>query len=126
MEHHEADYPVYAAIIRLLLLTGCRKREIITLRWKEYREGHLHLADSKTGPRMVWLSSPARRILEKQPRTSQWVFPSSKTGMPVGRSAVECFWTRLRSETGLEDVRLHDLRHYSRIRLIPGILGMNS
>ncbi len=48
------------AIIRPLLLTGCRKQEIATLQWKEYRECHLHLSDTKTGPRMVWPSSPAR------------------------------------------------------------------
>ena len=120
LERHEGAHPMHVAIIRLLLLTGCRKREIVTLRWKEYREGHLHLADSKTGPRMVWLSFPARRILEERPRTSQWVFPSDRTGNSVGMSSVERFWMRLRSEAGLKDVRLHDLRHYSRIRLIPG------
>ena len=111
LEHYEGDHPMYVAIIRLLLLTGCRKREIVTLRWKEYREGHLHLEDSKTGPRMVWLSSPARRILEEQPRRSQWIFPSSSTGDSVGMSTVERFWMRLRLEVGLTDVRLHDLRH---------------
>ncbi len=111
LERHENDHPMYVAIIRLLLLTGCRRREIVTVRWTEYREGHLHLGDSKTGPRMVWLSSPARRILEAQPRTSQWVFPSRSTGNSVGMSSVELFWKRLRSEAGLKDIRLHDLRH---------------
>ena len=111
LERHEGAHPMYVAIIRLLLLTGCRKREIVTLRWPEYREGHLHLTVSKTGPRMVWLSSPARRILEAQPRTSQWVFPSRSTGNSVGMSSVERSWKRLRSEAGLKDVRLHDLRH---------------
>ena len=58
LEQHEGDRPMYVAIVCLLLLNGRRLREIVTLRWKEYREGHLHLEDSKTGPRMVWLSSP--------------------------------------------------------------------
>ncbi len=102
---------MYVAIVRLLLLTGCRKREIVTLRWREYREGHLHLEDSKSGPRMVWLSSPARRILKELPRTSPWVFPSSRTGNSVHVETVEFFWRRLRSEVNLQDVRLHDLRH---------------
>ena len=108
---NEDAHPMYVAIIRLLLLTGCRLSEIVTLRWKEYREGHLHLQDSKTGPRMVWLSSPARRILEEQSRTTPWVFPSSRTGKAVGLSAVERFWMCLRSDVRLQDVRLHDLRH---------------
>ncbi len=111
LERHESDYPMYAAIVRLLLLTGCRRSEIVTLRWKECRDGHLHLADSKTGPRMVWLSSPARRILEGQPQKSQWIFPSSSSGKPVSMSTVERFWRNMRSEIGLQDVRLHDLRH---------------
>ena len=111
LAQHEVACPMYVAIVRLLLLIGCRKREIVTLRWREYREGHLHLEDSKTGPRMVWLSSPAQRILEEQPRTSEWVFPSRSTGNSVGMSSVERFWMRLRSEAGLKDVRLHDLRH---------------
>ena len=111
LEHHEGDHPMQVAIIRLLLLTGCRRREIVTLRWKEYREGHLHLADSKTGPRMVWLSSPARWILEEQPRTSQWIFPSCRNGNSIHVETVECFWRRLRSKADLKDVRLHDLRH---------------
>ena len=111
LEHHESGFPMYVAIVRLLLLTGCRKREIVTLRWREYREGHLHLEDSKSGPRMVWLSSPARRILKELPRTSPWVFPSSRTGNSVHVETVEFFWRRLRSEVNLQDVRLHDLRH---------------
>ena len=111
LQHHEAPHPMYVAIIRLLLLTGCRRREIVTLRWKEYREGHLHLEDSKTGPRMVWLSSPARRILDEQPQMTPWVFPSSRTRKSVNASTVEHFWRRLRFNAGLKDVRLHDLRH---------------
>ena len=111
LEHHEGNHPMYVAIVRLLLLTGCRRREIVTLRWREYREGHLHLDDSKTGPRMVWLSSPARRILDERPRTSPWVFPSTTTNRSVEVSTIQYFWQRLRSEADLTDVRLHDLRH---------------
>ena len=111
LEHHEGDHPMYVAIIRLLLLIGCRRREIVTLRWKEYRDGHLHLEAAKTGPRMVWLSSPARRILEEQPRTSQWIFSSCRNGSSIHVETVECFWRRLRSKADLKDVRLHDLRH---------------
>ena len=111
LRRHEGPSPMNVAIIRLLLLTGCRKGEIATLRWREYRDGHLHLEDSKTGPRMVWLSSAARRILERQPRTSPWVFPAARTGKSVSLTSVDRFWFSLRSETALRDVRLHDLRH---------------
>ena len=111
LKQHEEAFPMHVAIIRLLLLTGCRKQEIVTLQWKEYRERHIHLSDSKTGPRMVWLSSPARRILEGFPRIAPWIFPSPRTGNSISKGTVDNFWLRIRSDAGLRDVRLHDLRH---------------
>ena len=121
LSEHEESSRMNVAIIRLLLLTGCRSSEIVTLQWREYRDGHLHLGDSKTGPRMVWLSSPARRILDRQPRTSPWVFPSSRTGKSVNLTSVSSFWRQRRTETGLHDVRLHDLRHtYASIAVMTG------
>ncbi len=94
LRHHEESAPIYAAILRLLLLTGCRSSEIVTLRWREYRDGHLHLADSKTGPRMVWLSSPARRILDRRSRTSPWVFPPTRNGKSLDVASVGIFARR--------------------------------
>ena len=46
---HAERKPLQVAAIRLLLLTGCRKSEILTLHWSDYREGRLFLRDSKTG-----------------------------------------------------------------------------
>ena len=103
--------PSQVAAIRLLLLTGCRKSEILTLRWSDYREGRLFLRDSKTGPRTVWLSRPARAILDRLPRSGQWVFPSSRAGGPRDAIWLYRFWQDARGEAGIEDVRLHDLRH---------------
>ena len=99
------------AAIRLLLLTGCRKSEILGLRWSDYREGHLFLRDSKTGPRTVWLSSPARGVLDTLERSGGWVFPATRADRPVNTDWLDGFWWRLRVEAGLDDVRLHDLRH---------------
>ena len=121
LQCHESCWPTHVAIIRLLLLTGCRSQEIISLRWTDYREGHLHLSDSKTGPRMVWLSSPARQILDGRPSHSPWLFASSSTDSHIGGSAVTKFWFRIRSEADLEDVRLHDLRHtYASLAVMQG------
>ena len=100
-----------ADIIRLLLFTGCRRGEIVNLRWSEVHDDMLSLADSKTGPRTVPLNSQARHILDRQSRsTSPFVFPS-----PRDASRPRCpdlaLWDRVRKEAGIEDVRLHDLRH---------------
>ncbi len=108
---HAERKPLQVAAVRLLLLTGCRKSEILTLRWSDYREGRLFLRDSKTGPRTVWLSDPARKILDGIERTGRWVFLAPRTGGPSGRSWLDPFWFTIRAEADLNDVRLHDLRH---------------
>ena len=61
---HEGERPLQVAAVRLLLLTGCRKSEVLTLRWSDYREGRLFLRDGKTGPRTVWLSRAACNVLD--------------------------------------------------------------
>ena len=108
---HADTVPRQVAVVRLLLLTGCRKSEILTLRWSDYREGRLFLRDSKTGPRTVWLSQPARSVLDGLDRTGQWVFPAPRGRGPRNKGWLERFWDEVRAEVGLRGVRLHDLRH---------------
>ena len=101
-----------ADIIRLLLLTGCRKSEIVRLRRKEVDGDHLNLADSKTGPRRVLLNLRAREIIERRMSQGEgpWVFPSvRRPSRPQGDGLY--LWYLVRRTAGLEDVRLHDLRH---------------
>ena len=101
---------VQADIIRLLLMTGCRKSEVLNLRWREVEGDTLDLADSKTGPRQVLLSPDARAIIERQPRSgSSWVFPSPSD--PTRARTDLGLWKKARKLAGIEDVRLHDLRH---------------
>ena len=97
-------------IIHLLLLTGCRTGEILKLRWREVDGDTLELEDSKTGPRQVLLSPEARAIIERQPRSgSPWVFPSPVK--PARARFDISLWKKVRKLAGIEDVRLHDLRH---------------
>ncbi len=121
LDSQDAGHPREAAFIRLLLLTGCRKGEIVTLQWPDYREGCLFLRDSKTGPRTVWLSSPARAVLDGLPRKGRWVFPSPCKPGPLSLTIFETFWRRVREEAGIADVRLHDCRHtYASIAIMAG------
>ena len=83
----EADgsLPVHpAAAVRLLMLTGCRRNEIVALRWKhvDLAAGELRLPDSKSGARLVPLSPAAARVLAQLPRIegSPWVIPGTKPG----------------------------------------------
>ncbi|MYA95827.1 MAG: tyrosine-type recombinase/integrase [Nitrospinae bacterium] len=101
------------AALRLLALTGCRKSEILSLRWEDVAldEAELRLADSKTGARVVPLPPPAVELLTRLPRTPDvpWVIPGQKPGTHL--RDVDHAWRIVRARAGLGGVRLHDLRH---------------
>jgi integrase len=101
------------AAVRLLVLTGCRRNEILTLRWPyvDLQRGVIHLPDSKTGPKLVPLGAPARLLLNELPRlnSNDHVLPGRiRGGHFVG---LEKAWQRIRRRAGLPGLRLHDLRH---------------
>ena len=106
--------------IRLLIHTGARSSEIARLKWGEVSVGRLELADSKTGAKTILLSRQAAAILEALPRGAddELVFKGTK-GQPANLSY---FWSGMRRNAGLPDVRLHDLRHsYASIAIQNGI-----
>ena len=116
---HEASRPLHVAALRLLLLTGCRKSEILTLQWRSYRDGRIYLPDSKVGPRTVWLCGAVRDVLDSLPKSSEFVFPVSGSRTPW--QWLDHFWRGVREEAGLRDVRLHDTRHsYASMALLCG------
>ena len=101
------------AALRLLMLTGCRKGEILTLKWEDVDlgAGELRLADAKTGARTVSLAPEVARVLEGIPRVSgvPWVITGKRSGTYMRK--LDDAWLRLRARAGLEDVRIHDLSH---------------
>lgn len=113
------ESPVVVAAIRLLLLTGCRMGEVLNLKWAnvDLEAACLNLADSKTGARAVYLNKAAAAVLaevRKRKHPAPWVFPDPHQAddKPAVRLRdLEKPWARLRKLAGLEDVRLHDLRH---------------
>ena len=111
----EADgsmWPPTIAALRLLMLTGCRKSEILTLRWEEVDldAGEIHLAETKTGARTVQLPPSAVRLLEALPRRagSSWVLPGNRPETHM--SGIDTAWRTVRAQAGLNDLRIHDLR----------------
>ena len=104
--------PHIVAIVRLLMLTGCRFGEIVSLEWDWIKGKRILLPDSKSGPRTVWLSSAARAVIDAIPRYSDdcpFLFP---TRPPVRHiDNIEFHWHRIRNEAGLPGLRIHDLRH---------------
>ena len=99
--------------IRLLMLTGCRLSEILTLRWAhvDLTAGELNLLDTKTGGRAVPLAPAAIRLLADLPRkrSNPWVIPGRKRGAHL--VDLQPPWQRIRARAGLPGVRIQDLRH---------------
>ena len=105
--------PYAIAALRLLMLTGCRLTEILTLRWDDIDRtaGEFRLRDGKTGARMVPLTPTAETVLAGIARVqgNPWVIVGKKPGTHL--STITADWYRLRAHAGLDDVRIHDLRH---------------
>ena len=101
------------AALRLLMLTGCRKNEIMGLKWDDVHivARELRLSHAKTGPRTVPLTRAVEALLDAIPRDgdSPWVIAGRKRDGHLVN--VERVWKRVRAEAGLRDVRIHDLRH---------------
>lgn len=102
-----------ANAIRLLVLTGARVSEVLGLRWidVDLERCALRLPDSKTGPKVIFLSRPAVDLLASMPRAeeSPYVIQGRRRGRPMVNIAKP--WGIVRRRAGLPGVRLHDLRH---------------
>ena len=107
----EDEMPSAVAAFRLLLLTGCRLSEIQFLRWEYVKDDCIELPDAKTGGRVVPLGPEARTILAGLPREDDnpWVIAGRLPGSHI--TDLQKPWRRIRARAGLEDVRIHDLRH---------------
>lgn len=97
--------------IRLLALTGCRLSEIQTLKWEYIDGAYIHLPDSKTGPRKTAIAPAVHQVLERIECIPG--NPYVITGIVEGHHLTDMQrpWRRIRIRAGLEDVRIHDLRH---------------
>lgn len=99
-------------VIKMLLFTGCRKSEILTLKWKylDLKNRYILLPDSKTGDKKIPLNQPAINVLKSVSKVSenQYVF----VGLSGGHfTALQKGWEKIRAHLDMKDVRIHDLRH---------------
>lgn len=79
---------VYAATaIRLLILTGARRGEILTLKWEyiDYEKQVIRLPDSKTGAKIINLNEHTIEIMQSIPRQvgNPYVIVGKVHGQPM-------------------------------------------
>jgi len=105
---------IAANAILLLFLTGARRNEVTQAEWSyvDWQRGTLFVPKSKNGqPRYIQLNSAAIELLKSAARTdgNPYIFPAPTTGRPMPNLFFP--WDRIRQRAGLNDLRLHDLRH---------------
>lgn len=107
------ENPYIIGALRLLLLTGMRREEALTLRrdFVDLSAGVIHLPDTKTGPRTIILSTQAVQVISDLPALDDnpYVFPGLKKGQRLVN--ISDHWDVIRRALGFPEVRIHDLRH---------------
>jgi integrase len=105
--------PYAAAAVKLLVFTGARLGEVLGLKWEwvDFERGEARLPDSKSGAKTLHLPPPALTVLAELTRLdgNPYVIVGSKPGAALVN--LEKPWRAIRAAAGLDDVRLHDLRH---------------
>lgn len=117
----DSPNPMLKYIVALLLLTGCRKRELLDAKWEEvdFDRKVWRIPTSKTGqPRHVPLSDDALAVLRQVPRLEgcPFILPNPKTRLPF--QSIFHSWDTARRAAVLPDVRIHDLRHSAASNLV--------
>ncbi len=112
-EASKINTPYIKSIIEFLMLTGARKQEVLTAQWKyiDLKNKLWTIPLTKSGKvRRVPITPQLEKIIEYIPKNSEiYLFPSNYTGEPMKN--FEHHWYKIRKEVGLDDLRIHDLRH---------------
>jgi integrase len=107
-----SENPMLQYIIPMLILTGARKNEVLKSRWEDFNfeQRVWRIPVTKSGKaRHVPISDGVIHLLQSLPHTCDYVFANPKTRKPF--VTIYCSWNSARKSVGLEDVRIHDLRH---------------
>ena len=124
-EEEGTEHPSVIGAIRLLVLTGARRSEVLSLRWSyvDFEDSCFRLSTSKTGPKVIPLGAAALEVLARmresfRMKDNPYVVPGTREGKPWYN--LDKPWRRIcdradlyfENETGeRERYRLHDLRH---------------
>ena len=108
LQYAKSNRNIYIApIIEFAIETGMRRSEILKLKWENIDNGIASLFDTKNGEdRHIPLTRHAQRILDKVSKVSNYVFP-------ITTDCLKSAWNRIKSKSGVQDLRFHDLRHES-------------
>lgn len=111
LEAEGALSPIAAGAFKVLLFTGARCGEVITLKWSylDLEHGLAHLPDSKTGAKTIHLPAAARAVLLSLPRVNEYCFPGRHDRGHIVN--LKDPWQRILAVAGLSGWRIHDLRH---------------
>ena len=112
-------------VIKLLLFTGQRRGNVLTMRWADIdlSAGVWSLSAKQTKQAKAQttpLVAQAREILQArfESASTGWVFPAVRRSAdgevgPMSETRLRDAWARICGAAGIEDLRPHDLRHTS-------------
>lgn len=124
LEYFAPMMPRSVVFIYMLLLTGARKSEIAAARWEWLVEDHsqeeprgwLELPDSKTGAKTIHLPPQVMKLLSAMPKNP------TRNGTILGVKDPKATWAKVCERAGVEELRLHDLRHsFASVALSAGL-----
>lgn len=117
---------------KFLLLTGARKGEVLNATWSQFDLDKgvwtkpAHLTKQKKNEHIP-LSSNALEMLQElkelHPSQSPYLFPGKVDGKPI--QEVKTFWRSVLKEAGIENCRIHDLRHTHASHLVSSGLSLS-
>jgi integrase len=100
------QYQKAIAFLWLLILTGARKGEIANAKWSNLIGNQLvlqeHKSDKLGEDRIIYLAPQAMKIVESLPRDNDYI---------IGIKTPRRTWETILKNTGITNVRLHDIRH---------------
>lgn len=109
-----SPYQMQAKAIKLIMLTGSRRGEVLGARWQDFDlENGVwvkpHYLTKQKKSSAIPLSQQAIDLIKSLERKSEFLFFNEKTKKPLGEARK--FWASIQKQAGLKDVRIHDLRH---------------